>query len=249
MVAGDRALVGLVAQVGQDLDLQGLQRLGLNLDGLAVLPGASARFYITDHPGGTRSFRSDLGVAASPRFDTFPDPYLNAAHAHLGTMPPRQQLAWLGFLRDHGFQAPISVDAFEYFVTTERRTSREVCDLADLIFINEAEYQGLYHENEIPKPPMVLKNGPRGADFISDGVKRFATAILAAEMVDGTGAGEILAGVYLTLRVCGLPENRALDQAVRAATRSVMEFGVDGRQLADELTAIRNAVREEGRSG
>jgi sugar/nucleoside kinase (ribokinase family) len=249
MVAGDRALVGLVAQVGQDLDLQGLRHLDLSLDGLAVLPGASPRFYITDHPGGTRSFRSDLGVAASPRFDTFPGPYFRAAHAHLGTMPPGQQLAWLGFLRDNGFQAPISVDAFEYFVTNEPSASREVCDLADLIFINEAEYRGLYHESEIPKPPMVLKNGPRGAEFISDGMKHFASAIPAADVVDGTGAGEILAGVYLALRACGLPENRALDQAVRAATRSVTEFGVDGRQLAGELTAIRNGAREEGRSG
>jgi len=249
MVAGDRALVGLVAQVGQDLDLQGLRHLGLSLDGLAVLPGASARFYITDHPGGTRSFRSELGVAASPRFDAFPDLYLQAAHAHLGTMPPEQQLAWLGFLRDNGFQAPISVDAFEYFVTTEPSASREVCDLADLIFINEAEYQGLYHDNDIPKPPVVLKHGPRGADFISDGVSRFASAIPAVDMVDGTGAGEILAGVYLALRTCGLPQKEALSQAVRAATRSVTEFGVDGRHLARELAAIRDTARQEGPSG
>jgi sugar/nucleoside kinase (ribokinase family) len=248
VVVGDRALVGLVAQVGQDLDLQGLRHLGLNLDGLAVLPGASAKFYITDNTDGTRSFRSELGVAATPRFDTFPNSYFHAAHAHLGTMPPGQQLAWLGFLRDNGFQAPISADAFEYFVTTEPNASREVCDLADLIFINEAEYKGLYHENEIPKPPMVLKHGPRGADFTSDGMKHFASAIPAVDMVDGTGAGEILAGVYLALRTCGLPEDQALRQAARAATRSVTEFGVDGLHLTHELTAIRNTVHSKGHS-
>jgi sugar/nucleoside kinase (ribokinase family) len=246
MVAGDRAVVGLVAQVGQDLELRGLRHLGLSLDGLTVLPGASARFYITDNTDGTRSFRADLGVAASPRFDAFPDSYLHAAHVHLGTMPPGQQLAWLGFLRDNGSQALMSADTFEYFVTTQPDASREVCNLADLIFINEAEYKGLYRENETPKPPMVLKHGPRGADFISDGMKHFASAIPAVDMVDGTGAGEILAGVYLALRTCGWPEDQALDQAVRAATRSVTEFGVDGLQLIHELTAIRNTIRKEG---
>jgi sugar/nucleoside kinase (ribokinase family) len=56
--------------------------------------------------------------------------------------------------------------------------------------------------------------------------------------MDGTGAGEILAGAYLALRARGLPEGRALDYAVRAATSSVTEFGVDGPQLTRELTGI-----------
>jgi sugar/nucleoside kinase (ribokinase family) len=234
--------VGLVAQVGQDLAGQELSRLRVDRAGLAVLPGASAAFRITDHGDGTRSFQSSLGVAATPRYDLFPAAYFQARHVHLGTMPPAQQIAWLTFLRDHGLRAPVSVDTFEHFVTTQPAASREACDLADLIFINEAEYRGLYPGSEIPKAPTILKHGPRGADYISDGMTHVASAIPAAHVVDGTGAGEILAGVYLALRAGGLPADQALDHAVRAATSSVTEFGVDGPQLTRELTGLAGTV-------
>ena len=60
------------------------------------------------------------------------------------------------------------------------------------------------------------------------------------QVVDDTGAGEILAGVYLALRARGLAEDQALGYAVRAASSSVTEFGVDGPHLTRELTAIRD---------
>ena len=234
--------VGLVAQLGPDLAEHGLPRLRIDRAGLAALVGPSAAFHITEHGNGTRSFRSRLGVAADPRFGTFPAAYLQASHVHLGTMPPDQQIGWLRFLRDRGLRAPVSVDTFEHFVVTEPGPSREACDLADLIFINEAEYAGLYRDGETPKAPTILKHGPRGADFISDGVTRSASAAPAADVVDGIGAGEILAGTYLALRARGLATRRALDYAVRAATSSVTEFGVDGPQLTRELTGIAETV-------
>jgi sugar/nucleoside kinase (ribokinase family) len=237
--AGLGSRVDLAAQIGQDLNLHGLHGPGLDLAGLAILPGASARFHISRPGGETRVFESELGVAASPRFGTFPEPYFRAGHVHLGTMPPGQQLGWLKFLRDHGFQAPISVDTFEHFVSTQPPASREVCDLADLIFINEAEYRGLYRDQEIPKAPTILKHGPRGADYIADGLTRVASAIPAVQVVDDTGAGEILAGAYLALRAHGLAADQALGYAVRAASSSVTEFGVDGPHLTRALTAIR----------
>ena len=234
--------VGLVAQLGPDLAEHGLPRLRIDRAGLADLAGPSAAFHITERADGSRLFRSRLGVAASPQFGAFPAAYLHASHVHLGTMPPDQQIGWLQFLRDHGLRAPVSVDTFEYFVSTEPAASREACDLADLIFINEAEYAGLYREHESPKAPTILKHGPRGADFISDGVTYPAETTPAAQVMDGTGAGEILAGTYLALRAGGLTERRALDYAVRAATSSVTEFGVDGPQLTRELTGIADTV-------
>ncbi len=241
---GGRA--GLAAQIGRDLNLHRLYGLGLDLAGVAVLPGATARFHISRLGGEARVFGAELGVAATPLFETFPEQYFRAAHVHLGTMPPDQQLAWLKFLRDHGFRAPISVDTFEHFVSTQPAASREACDLADLIFINEAEYHGLYRDHEIPKAPTVLKHGPRGADYIADGMTHVASATPAVQVVDDTGAGEILAGVYLALRARGLAAGRALGYAVRAASSSVTEFGVDGPHLTRELTAIREELPTAG---
>jgi sugar/nucleoside kinase (ribokinase family) len=234
--------VGLVAQLGPDLAEHGLPKLRIDRAGLAELPGPSATFRITERADRSRSFWSRLGVAASPQFGTFPAAYLQASHVHLGTMPPDQQIGWLKFLRDHGLRAPVSVDTFEHFVAVEPAASREACDLADLIFINETEYAGLYRDNQTPKAPTILKHGPRGADFISDGVTYSTPPPPPAHVVDGTGAGEILAGTYLALRARGLAEGRALDFAVRAATSSVTEFGVDGPRLTGELTSIADTV-------
>jgi sugar/nucleoside kinase (ribokinase family) len=231
----------LVTQVGQDFDLGSLRRLGLNIEGVSVLPGASATFLIDQFPDGSRSFRSVLGVAADPRFDLFPSSYFRAKFIHLGSAPPRQQLAWLKFLSDKGCRAEVSVDMFELFVATEPDTCRTTCDRADLVFLNEVEYRGLYEGKSHPRAPTILKHGPRGAEFIADGMRHRIPA-LPADEVDPVGAGEILAGVFLALRARGLPEDRALTYAVASATRSVTEFGVAGPGLSRMLQCVRDEV-------
>jgi len=112
--------VGLVTQVGEDFDLASLRLLPIDMQGVTVRPGASAAFVIDHFRDGSRSFRSDLGVAAEPVFGSFPASYFRARYVHLGTAPPRQQLAWLGFLRGQGCRAQISADMFESFVAAER---------------------------------------------------------------------------------------------------------------------------------
>jgi len=230
--------IGLVAQVGEDFDLDILRRLPVDTEGVAVRPGASARLRIDQARDGTISFGSDLGAAAEPGFGSYPASYCHARYVHLGTAPPRQQLAWLKFLRDQGCHAQVSVDMFEPFVAAEPGACHEICDRADLIFLNEAEYQGLYDERRHPPAPAVLKHGPGGAEFLADGVRHRIPAPPADE-VDPIGAGEILAGSFLALRARGLAEDRALSYAVAAATRSVTEFGVTGPGVTSELRRVR----------
>lgn len=229
---------GLVAQVGEDFDLGVLSALGIGMDGISVLPGASARFRIEQSRDGSLSFTSDLGVAAEPRFDRFPAVYLQARFVHLGSAPPRQQLAWLDFLRARGCQAQVSVDMFEPFVAAEPDACREAGAHADLIFLNDAEYQGLYDGRTHPPVPVVRKHGPGGAEYLAEEVK-FRIPAPPAREVDPIGAGEILAGAFLALRARGLAADQALTYAVAAAARSVTEFGVAGPAVAGELRRIR----------
>jgi sugar/nucleoside kinase (ribokinase family) len=233
--------VGLVAQLGQDFDLASLQLLCVDMQGVAIRPGTSATFFIDQFADGSLSFRSDLGVAAEPDFGSFPALYSRARYVHLGTAPPRQQLAWLGFLRDQGLRAQISVDMFEPFVAAEPGTCRQICDQADLIFLNEAEYRALYHGCPGPSAPTLLKRGRVGAEFIVDGARHRVPAPPVDE-VDPIGAGEILAGAFLALRARGLPEDRALSYAVAAATQSVTEFGVAGPAVTRELSHAREEL-------
>jgi sugar/nucleoside kinase (ribokinase family) len=235
--------VGLVAQIGEDFDLTPLRRLGVNLDGVVRLPGASAKLHIKQFDDGTRAFSADLGVAAHVRRDSFPPAYLEARYVHLGTAPPEQQLTWLQYLYDHGCSAQVSADMFEHYVATKRVASREVCDNASLIFMNEAEHQGLYGEGHdtTVKAPLVLKRGPAGASIIRDGLPHGVRAP-AAEVVDPTGGGEILAGVFLALCAEGLADIDALHYAARAAASCVEDFGVQGPHLTATLRDIRDEV-------
>jgi sugar/nucleoside kinase (ribokinase family) len=229
---------GLVAQVGEDFDLGVLSALGVGMEGISVLPGASARFRIEQPRDGSLSFTSDLGVAAEPRFDLFPAAYLQARFVHLGSAPPRQQLAWLEFLRARGCQAQVSVDMFEPFVAAEPDACREAGAHADLIFLNDAEYRGLYGGRAHPPVPAVRKHGPGGAEYLAAGTRYRIPAPPASE-VDPIGAGEILAGAFLALRARGLAAEQALTYSVAAAARSVTEFGVAGPAVAGELRRIR----------
>ncbi len=236
--------VGLVAQVGEDFDLGNLRALSVDMAGVAVLPGRSATFFIDQSGGEDLAFSSELGVAAEPSFDLFPASYLQARHVHLGSAPPRQQLAWLAFLRDKGCRAQVSVDMFEPFVKTEPDACRFACELADIIFLNAAEYQGLYDGGSHPPVPMIRKHGPGGAEFLVGAVRHRVPA-LEVDEVDPIGAGEILAGSFLALRAWGLAEDRALSYAVAVATRSVTELGVAGPDLAGELRRIRDELRSD----
>jgi sugar/nucleoside kinase (ribokinase family) len=136
---------------------------------------------------------------------------------------------------------------FEHYVATYPTASREVCDSVDLIFMNQAEYDGLYGDAQLPVPkaPLIVKRGPGGARLIVDGHPQEVEAAVQ-QLVDLTGGGEVQAGVFLALRTEGLSERRALRYAVRAAASCVADYGVTGSHLTAELTAIRGEAGNGG---
>ena len=242
---GGRA--GLVATVGTDADLAPLRHRQVDLHGVTELPGSSPRLRVREFGDGSRSFSAELGVAATVSTGTFPERYLHAAHTHLGTAPPDQQLAWLEYLHGRGYRAQVSADMFEHYVATYPTASREVCDSVDLIFMNQVEYDRLYGDAQLPVPkaPLVVKRGPAGARLLVDGHPQEVEAP-APRVVDPTGGGEVLAGVFLALRADGLPERTALTYAVRASARCAEDHGVTGSHLTAELDAIRREVLGAG---
>ena len=242
---GGRA--GLVAAVGKDYDLAPLRNRQVDLDGVTELPGPSAKLRVREFNDGSRSFSAELGVAAAVQTETWPARYLDADYIHLGTAPPEQQLTWLEYLHERRCRAHISADMFEHYVATYPTASREVCDSVDLIFMNQAEYDGLYGDAQLPVPkaPLIVKRGPSGARLIVDGHPQEVEAPVA-QFVDPTGGGEVLAAVFLALRADGLPERRALRYAVRAAAACVADYGVTGSHLTAELEVIRAEAESGG---
>lgn len=224
--------------MGDDFDLGDLKALQIGLEGVRVRSGASARFRIEQFRDGRLSFGSDLGVAAEPSFDSLPASYLQAEYVHLGSAPLDQQRAWLEFLRAQGYRTQISVDMFEPFVAAEPQACRELCARADLIFVNEAEYRGLFDGRAHPLVPVIRKYGPGDAEFLAPD-RQFRIPAPPADEVDPIGAGEILAGAFLALRARGSTEEQALTYSVAVAARSVTEFGVAGPAVAGELERVR----------
>jgi len=238
---------GLVATVGQDFDLAALRSRQVDLEGVTEGPGPSAKLRVRQYDDGSRSFSAELGVAEVVRTGTFPARYLDACFIHLGTAPPDQQLTWLEYLHEQGCRAHISADMFGHYVATYPTASREVCDGVDLIFMTQAEYDGLYGDAQLPVPkaPLIVKRGPSGARLIVDGHPQEVEAAVP-HLVDTTGGGEVLAGVFLALRADGLPERLALTYAVRAAASCAADYGVTGAYLTAELRAIRRETRGDG---
>jgi sugar/nucleoside kinase (ribokinase family) len=240
----DPGQVGVIATVGDDLSLEPIRGTGIDLSGIRVTPGRSPRFIIDQRPDGRRSFTADLGIAAHARLDGFPSAYGMARHVHLATAPPEQQLAWMRHLRRIVPHATISVDMFEHFAEHDGALCVEVCQGADLVFMNGHE-QRLLFGHGYPRAPAVVKHGPRGAVHHDRG-RLVTVGTRQAAPVDTTHAGEILAGVYLALSLRGLPIKMCLSQAVRAATAKVTEFGVDGDALTSTLRRIRTEVVTAG---
>jgi hypothetical protein len=123
-------------------------------------------------------------------------------------------------------------------VAADPQTCRETCARADLIFLNKAEYRGLYDSQPQPPVPVIRKYGPGGAEFLAPD-RQFRIPAPPADEVDPIGAGEILAGAFLALRARGSTEEQALTYSVAVAARSVTEFGVAGPAVAGELERVR----------
>lgn len=76
--------------------------------------------------------------------------------------------------------------------------------------------------------PTVLKRGAKGATYIDmqAGVE-FTVNAPSTNVVDTTGAGDTLAGVFLARRARGDSVEDALTDAVNVASKTVTDFGVE----------------------
>jgi ribokinase len=238
--AGQPHRVGVVGNIGDDFDLGALDRLGVDRQGAMRVPGKAPHLTITQHTPTDRSFASELGVAARPLVDAFPDEYAETRHLHIATMPVGEQALWLEVARRRS-RCTVSVDMFELTAVESPDAARELCYRADLVFMNQQECRLLFTDHPLPRGELVLKGGAAGARHRTGEAWTHVPAP-RCELVDSTGAGEVLAGAFLSLRATGVAATVALRYAVRAASAKVTEFGVDGEHLRRTLDGIHREV-------
>lgn len=226
-LARTRPTVGVVAPVGDDFDLGYLLSKKIDSQGVPVIPGGkTCRFILTQHEDNTREFSAERFVAELVDTEIFPSTYSQARHIHLSTSLPQNYIAWIEFLSDKT-RATISADAFEAFALQFPQESILALNMSNLIFINEAEADILEKHGTLRTDiPWVLKRGAGGASYL-DGTKEINIKANKVDAIETTGAGDVLAGAFLTLLSNGYEPERALTHAVNIASLSVTQFGVE----------------------
>ncbi|MBU1089088.1 carbohydrate kinase family protein [Patescibacteria group bacterium] len=222
-----RNSVMLVSVCGDDYDLDVLAKAGVDMSGVDVQKNEiSDKFIIREKERGERDFES-VGVLSKSLSLVGKEKLLEkVSWVHLATSPAKQQLFWFGELKkiDHG-DLGVSVDTFEAFVDKNPREVKEVFEKCDLLFANLIEWQNLKYQT---KKPLVLKLEEKGACYYENGKFDFRVpALKVKKVVDTTGAGEVVAGVFLALRLLGKSKKKSLKVACEMASLSVEGWGID----------------------
>ena len=246
--SGVAPTTGVVAAVGDDFDIGAVERLGVDTAGLTRVPGGTtARFVITQLGGRDAHVRGVLGRRGVGRRRGLPGGVPAGASRPPGHGPAEQQP---GLARAHrgGPGAPRSRPTSSSPSSASSRKRRRVVRVADVVFMNEEE-AALLRATEQPWPPgdVVLKRGAAGAAYYhgspapASPISPICAPAPPTRAVETTGAGDLLAGAFLALRM-GVSPGRALDAAVRVASASVTDFGVDHPQLQHTIAGVRDTL-------
>lgn len=243
LVKKPKQTVGVVGRVGGDnvgkkiIDL--LMNQGIDTDGIEIAQDEKSAWFTLIEKGNTsynRQFYCSLG-ASKKLSSSFPEKYRQAVYIHLATAPPKQQIDWINkFSSQISSHTLITIDILEQYCKKNPKETLRVLNLATgYIFMTEEELKFLTtwvrrngNCNQISfSVPVILKQSQSGATIIYKSKKIYHVPAPKICYVNGSGAGETLAGIFLTLRAQGLGEKTSLQKAVKLASLSVKDFGVD----------------------
>lgn len=215
---------GIVARVGNDFDLSNVTKPNIDLTGLKVIEDKpTIKFhhtYLSDD-GQTRTFRPEIYDECMITIEDFPEEYLNAKYIHIATNLPEVQDAFIEYIRKRS-NAIISIDTHEAYMETDSGHIKRVFDKVDIAFIDK-EFTSLL---DCKAPIKIIKLGKSGCKY-TDGNEEFIASTTETSVVDKTGAGDVVAGVFLAMMSETNDKKAALQEAVKVATESIKEYGVD----------------------
>lgn len=214
--------VGVVTRIGNDFDEELINKLNIDTTGLVKVNGNSNKFIHTylSLDGQERTFKEDINEDCLIRISDIPDEYLNARYIHVCTNFPDIQLNTVKYLKEHS-KALISIDTHEAYVDDPRVL--EAFNLADIAFIDK-EFKLLHNCNASIK---IFKLGKDGCRYVSKDKDFIASAPKCDFVVDKTGAGDTVTGVFLALKSLGKSDEESLNKACEVATLSITDYGVE----------------------
>ncbi|MDP2860312.1 MAG: PfkB family carbohydrate kinase [bacterium] len=220
--------VGIISVCGRDFDLTPLEKTGVDTSGISINKNVNSDTFVINETKTDRTFEAKGKLCLEVSVKPSPANFKNARFLHLATAPPTQQLKWIEEINDSFDRDKVllSSDSFELFVRKFPRQTEKVFSLSDLIFANTEEWQML-NKTKI-NAPLVLKMGEKGAVYFNHGKTVFRVgAVKINKIIDSVGAGEIVAGVFLAMKILGFTEKEALSSACRIASWSLEDFGIE----------------------
>jgi len=226
--------VGLVSNVGEDFEIDELKRFDIDLRGVHIHEGeATSRFYnvLKTKDRQERKTIAEYNEKLTARFEDIPQEFLKAKYFFISSMMPGKQKALIEKLRTHNSNAIIGVDTFEGYADLDETS--EVFNLVDIAFIDR-EFSRLINCKAKVK---VIKLGKTGCILIDkNGIKSFPSTVIE-DVVDKTGAGDCLNGVFMNFIANGNSYDFALKKAIEIATLSINDFGILNirKRMQDEI--------------
>ncbi len=223
--------IGFVTRIGTDFD-PSLLLSRILPDGIHIIPdkptARSIQRYHSDTDLTQRDISLKWGVAPDLCPEDIPREWTDSIqYIHIGTMHPDQQARFLSWIRSHMPKTTISIDTDHYLFSFPGYLEKiqENFRSADIIFLNRNEYAELRNITDT-HPFSIVKQDKDGANILHYGKETYRVQAETVEPVDVTGAGDVLAGVFLASLSKGIPEADALKIAVSFATQSITQEGI-----------------------
>lgn len=223
--------VGMVGKIGKDFDISQFYGYNIDLSGIKRLDMPTTRFYtiLNTNDGQDRTIIGEVQKEMEIVSEDIPKQFLKAKHFHLTTARPEKQLKIVNFLRSKT-NATISVDTIDDFANEP--SCKKVFDSVDLAFIDKEFFNLL----NCKAPKKVIKCGKTGCIFYSNEKYFSVNSKVLENVVDKTGAGDCLNGVFANLIANGIDEEKALRIAVYVATESIKYEGIMNLKLNNETS-------------
>lgn len=215
---------GIVARVGNDFDMSTLKNTNVDLTGLkTITTSPTTKFHHTymSDDGQTRTFRPEVYEETLITPEDFPEEYYDAEYIHIATNFPYMQKQFVDMIRKKS-KAIISIDTHEAYMEQESEFIKEIFDSIDIAFIDK-EYTKLL---DCKAPVKIIKMGKSGCRYEYKN-KVFTAETEEKPVIDKTGAGDVVTGVFLAMMAKTQNPQESLRTAVRVATKSIGGYGVD----------------------
>lgn len=218
--------VGMVGKIGKDLDISQFYGYNIDLSGVKTLDIPTTKFYTiwNSEDGQDRTVTGDVSPEMEVGKGDIPKKFLGAKHFHLTTATPEKQLELIEFLKQNT-NATISADTIDQFAN--QPNCKKVFDSVDIAFIDK-EHTPLL---DCKAKTKIIKYGKQGCLYYTKDKQFPVHSQIIENVVDKTGAGDCLNGVFLNLLVNGESEEFALETAVQVATESIKQHGILGLKL------------------